>query len=901
MRDFFKNRVGFFSEVNEEIHTAVKFLSLIGGSGVALLLLDIIALMILEDSSLKETKRQLMPVIVIFSVFGFIFVSYAIKKFIDGIKKADTVIEKFKREMEIGENFYRESPVAIVFLDKEGKIVRANSFTATISGYDINELHSLSVFELFEEAEDLLRETSEFYSNKGKETFLISKNDFKKRILVKISKTIFENEDYYQLIFVDITEEYKLKQQFEEVYKVITIANKIARSGGFKYLVDEDIIITTEEVVSLLGLPTKSVYRMKDFLDAIDERDRPSFQLRLETLKNNKDSFEIDFQLKRKTDGKRLFIRQISELEILPDGKKIIWSAFHDISEIQRQKELLQKNEEKYRIMLSLTSVGIALIDASEAYEKFLEFFPERQTPEELRNLTNDEIIQIFSNIKVVEHNNIFAKFFKGNDSLIYTFNYASIIHPDDLHKLIEMFYETFASDQAKEELIRVISPFENNKIYHSLVRLKKFEQGEKKYFVVSGTDFTEFIEAQNKIKATNKLLYNFLDSIPFIVVSLNAEGEVIFINEKGSEILGENRAEIIGKNWFENYLNERERSRLRKTFRKVLQGDSAEFPNGSNYIGTKSGERVIYWYNEIIFDTENKPSGTLSLGIDITDEQRTKKDLNKSYKELVLLKHKFERNNRKLRQMKAMLEEREKLLENEIEEKNKLFSVIAHDIRSPFTGLLASLQLLIETFDILTDEERTGIMQNAYEASIKIYNFIDMLLQWAKVRLVGFEPHPRPLKARELIDDIISLYTLQIRRKRIEISNNLSKDICLYADEFLLSGIIRNLLSNSVKFTPKNGKIIITGEEQSDKYIIKIHDTGIGMPDEIIDEIFNLDSFKPALPRPGTENEKGTGIGLLLVKEFIKKINAKIYAESKEGEGTIFTLILNKSNRCEE
>ncbi len=820
-----------------------------------------------------------------------------IRKLRYGAKTIYKTMENLRQRVAFSEALFYDAPMGIVLFDSNGKITEANSYFAALSGYNTEEIKTKSVTDFFEQADEILRVTSEFYAYEGKETFLLTKNDGQKTVLAKISNPSAENNQLHQMILLDISKEYQVKKQIEELFKIIRIAGRIARFGGYKYEISSNKMIITPEIAKFLGFPPKDSLGIENFLNIVSEKDRNSLEVRFNSLKEDKDSFVVDFELKKRDKQKRIFLRHICELEVTEDGKRTIWGALYDISELERQKELLRENERKYFSMINIAPVGIALLDVGEAYKKLRSHFQNAPTAAELNNLTNDEIKAILSSVKIIEYNNSIYSFITQDKKIIDMKNLVNIIYEEDLLKTVSAFNKIFTSETFIQETIRLINR-KTNKIYYSLLRVQKFESENKTYAVFTASDLTEYLTVQTKLETSNELLYNFLNTIPFIVVSLNVEGKVTFINNAGAKLIGKPKDEILGTAWYDKFLLREDKERLLPIFKKAMDGKKTRFPNRTNPIKTQNGLRTIYWYNEIIFDDKNKPSGTLSLGIDITDERRHKKELNKSYKELVLLKHHLEKQNKELNRVKRVLEEREKLLQKEVEEKDKLFSIIAHDIRSPFTGLLANLQLLVESYDDILEEEKYLFTKNAFLSSQKIFNFIDMLLRWAKVRLDKVSNKPHPTLILPIVNEIIELYSTQLKSKEIEIINKIDENTCLFVDEYLFSGVIRNLLANSIKFTPRSGTITLEAEEKERIYEIRISDTGVGIPEEKLSKVFNFSSMGTSL---GTEGEKGSGLGLMLVKEFVTKLGGRIYVDSQLNKGTTFIIYLPKSKDCEE
>lgn len=223
---------------------------------------------------------------------------------------------------------------------------------------------------------------------------------------------------------------------------------------------------------------------------------------------------------------------------------------------------------------------------------------------------------------------------------------------------------------------------------------------------------------------------------------------------------------------------------------------------------------------------------------------------------------------------------------------KDKFFSIIAHDLRSPFTGFLGLTQLL--KMGDLTNEQvvEYGIMMN--ESAQNLFKLLENLLTWARMQRGAIEFKPTNYALSFIINPNLTYISESAKQKNIEIINNVSDSLDVFADSSMLNTVIRNLLSNAVKFTNRSGKVIISAEEKDKEILVSIQDTGIGMDSNTIDGIFRIDR---KTTRPGTEGESSTGLGLLLCKEFIEKHGGKIWVEGEVNKGSTFYFTLKKQN----
>lgn len=216
---------------------------------------------------------------------------------------------------------------------------------------------------------------------------------------------------------------------------------------------------------------------------------------------------------------------------------------------------------------------------------------------------------------------------------------------------------------------------------------------------------------------------------------------------------------------------------------------------------------------------------------------------------------------------------------------KDKFFSIVAHDLRSPFSGFLGLTQLLLEDYNRLKPDDMQQIASSMNKAAIKLYSFLENLLQWSKSQMGHISLNSTKLELNDIFNRIQFILSDTIADKNITITNNIPKDLFVSADNNTLDTAIRNLVTNAIKFTPQQGTIDFNLLDVTpDMVLFEISDSGVGIPPDSLSKLFRIDSKVITI---GTANERGSGLGLLLVKEFIEKNNGTIALESKINFGT--------------
>jgi signal transduction histidine kinase/ligand-binding sensor domain-containing protein len=219
---------------------------------------------------------------------------------------------------------------------------------------------------------------------------------------------------------------------------------------------------------------------------------------------------------------------------------------------------------------------------------------------------------------------------------------------------------------------------------------------------------------------------------------------------------------------------------------------------------------------------------------------------------------------------------------------KDKLFSIIAHDLINPLNSIMGLSEVLLEDNETANQSE---IIKNINQSSNELYDLLENLLQWSRSERGMLNYLPEKVYIKKEVEKIISLLSLTANRKHIEIDMQVPANECtVKADQRLLNTIIRNLVSNAIKFTPEYGKIIIKTERQESQYIVSIIDNGIGISQENLERVFEKEN---SMSTSGTNNEKGTGLGLVLVKELVEKQNGKLFVHSEVGKGSTFSFTL--------
>src|SRR6056297_201226 len=243
------------------------------------------------------------------------------------------------------------------------------------------------------------------------------------------------------------------------------------------------------------------------------------------------------------------------------------------------------------------------------------------------------------------------------------------------------------------------------------------------------------------------------------------------------------------------------------------------------------------------------------------------------------------------LREEKIEIEEKRKQLEELNATKDKFFSIIAHDLKNPFNTVIGLSELLLYRYDNYDEEKIKEFIGQINKFSSNAYNLLDNLLQWARSQTGRIKVNKSQINLYKLVDENFYLLPDKADEKSIQLINEVDGSLICWADKNMINTVIRNLVSNALKFTQEKGYIKVTSEDfGEDQVKISVIDNGIGIDQEEIQQLFKITTN---FYKEGTNSETGTGLGLILCQEFIEKNDGKIWVESEKGKGSSFNFTI--------
>ena len=402
------------------------------------------------------------------------------------------------------------------------------------------------------------------------------------------------------------------------------------------------------------------------------------------------------------------------------------------------------------------------------------------------------------------------------------------------------------------------------------------FAEDEKDLFIELAKDLSYGIvairtqierdKAEEELFETKNYLENLINYANAPIIVWDAESKIRLFNKAFEFLTGYSHEEAIGKKL--DFLFPKES--IKDTHEKIeqtLSGDywkSIEIP-----ILCKNNEtRIVLWNSANIYDVDCQTLiSTIAQGNDITEMKKAEEKLEKYASDL--------------KELNAT--------------KDKFFGIIAHDLKNPFSSILVASELLYSEPDKFEPAKIELFSKILRDAAKSAYALLENLLEWSRTQTGNIEFNPQNVNITELISNNLTQVKVYATNKNIKLLSNVIDDVHIFADKNMLNTVIRNLLNNAVKFTNKGGKVVVDAKLSNKVITLSVKDNGIGIPKKDIDKLFRIDTKYTNI---GTANERGTGLGLLLCKEFVEKHGGQIWVESQIGKGSEFKFTIPLKNQ---
>jgi PAS domain S-box-containing protein len=361
------------------------------------------------------------------------------------------------------------------------------------------------------------------------------------------------------------------------------------------------------------------------------------------------------------------------------------------------------------------------------------------------------------------------------------------------------------------------------------------------------------------------KYFFNTLmDNIPDRIYFKNNKGEYIRINRAAALRRGiSDPSEAINKTDFDFFTKEHAEQALKDEIEIIRNGKVLEnIEEKQTWIGSK--EDWASTTKAPIRNDDGEIIGTFGITRDITERKKAQGAL--------------EQSEIKLRELNAI--------------KDKFFSIIAHDLRGPFNGLFGLLDMIREDFDEISADEIKENLETMNDILRNLFQLLEDLLEWGRIQRNVFDFSPTNENISQTIKNVVDLYSINAKNKGVNLILDIPAKLFVEFDKKMISTVVRNLLTNAIKFTEPRGTIKISARDEANQIIISVEDTGVGISNNNLHRLFNLTEY---FSTKGTNNESGTGLGLILCKEFIEKHKGKMTVETELKKGSIFSFSIPK------
>lgn len=379
--------------------------------------------------------------------------------------------------------------------------------------------------------------------------------------------------------------------------------------------------------------------------------------------------------------------------------------------------------------------------------------------------------------------------------------------------------------------------------------------------------------KAEEALRSSEEEYRTLFENLKDVFYRVNLEGDILLVSPSVEQLLGYTSEQVVGLNMAKDVFVHSEQWEM---FTMIMEGDG-KLDNFE--VLFKRHDGAFDWGSfgaQPYTDKEGHILGYEGIVRDISMRKQAEMQLLAAHNEL-------QKTNTQLQDLNAS--------------KDKFFSIISHDLRSPFNVMLGYSQILDERFDELERERIQSDIKKLRKSAEGLYALLENLLTWSRIQRGAIEYYPEEIDLSDVSDENIDLFAARAEQKGITLRSMIQMHEMVYADENMVNTVIRNLVSNALKFTPSGGRIELFVRPSGDFVEVSVADTGTGINEEDIPKLFRIDAQYTNL---GTDGEKGTGLGLNLCQDLVEKNGGEIWVESERGKGTTFKFTLPKKEKVE-
>ena len=814
---------------------------------------------------------------------------------VNGVDIDITDRKKTEDKLHKSEENYRElvesANSIILKVNTDGRVTFINDYAQKFFGYSAEELLGRTAIDTIvprteSTGRDLREMVDKIYSDP--DSFLTNINENIKKNGERVwiewkNKALFDKEGNrigHMAIGRDITEKFKIEEKLRENEKNFRAILDVTQESIYMYDTDGRIIAANYTAADRLGCPVNEItghhfselippdlanHRMNKFAEVIrsgkslefeDEREGTIFEHHFfPILKNNKVIRVVSF-------GRDITDRRKKEFQLHKLNKtlKALSKSSQAMMRATNEKDYLN---EVCRIVVEdcgyvMVWVGFAENDEYKSVKPAAHAGFDNEYIEKLKVTWSDSVYgqgptgTAIRTGKPAMCRNIFTdpKYEPWREKAIKRGYASSIVFP---------FIEEGKAFGSITIFSKELDPFSEDE-----VNLLNDLANDLSYGIIS----LRLREAQKKalemLRESEKKYRLFFEFVPLGVTITDKQGNILESNKESERLLNIRKA--VHK---ATKIDDKEWQIIRKDYTPMPPEEFASFRALKENrlienveMGIVREDNTISWINVTAAPFPFKDYGIIIVYSDISWRVEAEEKLNKYMQDLKGLNA----------------------------TKDKFFGIIAHDLRNPFFGLLGSAEIIAHKAEMYDIEAIKSLGQIMYHSAKNAHAMLENLLEWARSQSGDLKFNPRALVISELISENMMSLRASAANKNIELCSTIPFDLKVYADTDMLNTVVRNLLSNAIKFTDKGGKVTVHAKPENNDVLVVVKDNGTGIPAENMEKLFRLDIVYRT---SGTEEEKGTGLGLILCKEFIEKHGGKIWVESIEGEGSEFKFTL--------
>ncbi len=733
--------------------------------------------------------------------------------------------EKFSKSFQL-------NPSACGLSDLDNlQYIEVNEAFYSLFGFGKDEVLGKTALELgiltIETRNSILHQSDSEGNVRNIETGLRAKNGDIKHVLLSSENITVQDKTYRFTVAHDITER-KLAEEALRVSSQKWEAIISASPDGIGMVApDGTIQLMSHKVAAMYGYPLEQRTEVvgKSIFDFIDPSNHLKLTQNIQMLLSGETSHPITEYLAIRKDQSRFYIDVNSTVLLDPEGKpESILFVERDISDRKHAQEALQDSELRYRRLFETSPSGIIVLDVNGI---------------------------------ILEANDTFTKSTQISHDDLIGIDIRELTLPETKHLVSENIKRICLGEVIEQEVIslRKDGTFCTVLLRETAITLPDGQQG----ILSVSNDITLRKQAEEELRTSEEKFRELFESNTdgitiFLVNPHGPPSNIVDMNENAALMVGYTKAEMMQMT--PDALEKDITSGKIETRKNELL--SKGFTHFETIILHRDGHEIHVEIKVKVINYHNQPA-IMNIARDITERKNN---------ETLLYNYANELSKQNV-------------------EKDKFFSIIAHDLRSPFTGFLGLTEIMAEGLHGMTLDEIQNIAVEMKNSAVNLFNLLGNLLDWSRMQrgLTTYVPVSFPLLP--VIPASLVLVLEEAARKSITVSYQIPPGLEVFADENMLEGILRNLLTNAVKFTPRGGQILISAKTTPGNLAeISIQDTGIGMNKSITDNLFRLDVNTS---RTGTEGESSTGLGLIICRDFIEMHGGELKIESEEGKGSTF------------